>query len=135
MKPICLSLALLASAAHGELVITEVMASSAHPTNVAPTPDANGDWWELTNTGSVAVDLTGYKWDDVPTPLSPTVSIFPPGVTIQPGESIIILEEPSENVALGKQRGDYPPRGFWIARSSATWAERGFPVSARAVTR
>ena len=102
MKPICLSLALLASAAHGELVITEVMASSSHPTNVAPTPDANGDWWELTNTGSVAVDLTGYKWDDVPTPLSPTVSIFPPGVTIQPGESIIILEEPSENVATWK---------------------------------
>ena len=99
MKPIFPLLALLTSAAHGQLVITEVMPSSVHPSNVAPSPDADGDWWELTNTGSSAVDLTGYKWDDVPTPASPTASNFPGGTIIQPGESIIILEEPSANVA------------------------------------
>ena len=102
MKPIPLLLALLTSAAHGQLVITEVMAASGHPSNTAPTPDANGDWWELTNTGATAVDLTGYKWDDTPTPAALTVSLFPPNVVIQPGESIIILEEPEENVATWK---------------------------------
>ncbi|MES2657250.1 MAG: choice-of-anchor D domain-containing protein [Verrucomicrobiota bacterium] len=99
MKPILLVCALFSAAAHAELVITEVMQSSAHPSQTAPTPDANGDWWELTNTGSVAVNLSGYTWDDVPTPATPTVSIFPAGVSIQPGESIIILEEPQENVS------------------------------------
>lgn len=102
MKPIIPALAFLTSAAHGQLVITEVMPSSAHPTNVSPTPDADGDWWELTNTGSSAVDLTGYKWDDTPTPASPTVSNFPADTIIQPGESIIILEEPTANVATWK---------------------------------
>jgi Lamin Tail Domain/Abnormal spindle-like microcephaly-assoc'd, ASPM-SPD-2-Hydin len=102
MKPILPALALLTSAAHGELVITEVMASSAHPTNVAPTPDANGDWWELTNTGSSAVSLNGYSWDDTPNAVTPSISYFPAGITIQAGESIIILEEPAENVATWK---------------------------------
>ncbi len=94
-----LALALLTSAAPGELVITEVMASSLHTKYVSPTPDADGDWWELTNTGTASVNLTNYQWDDIPTPLTPTVSNFPAGVTIQPGESIIILEEAAENVA------------------------------------
>lgn len=99
MKPILTVLAFLTAAAHGQLVITEVMASSAHPSKTAPAPDADGDWWELTNSGSKVVDLTGYTWDDTPTPEAPTVSRFPAGVKIQPGESIIILEEPAENVS------------------------------------
>ena len=45
--------------ARADLVITEVMSSSSH-TNSA----ANGDWWELYNSGTYAVDLTGYSWDD-----------------------------------------------------------------------
>ena len=99
MKTILPALALLTASAHGQLVVTEVMAASAHPTRIAPTPDADGDWWELTNTGPSAVNLTGYKWDDTPTPATPTVSSFPNGIIVQPGESIIILEEPANNVA------------------------------------
>lgn len=99
MKPVLTVLALLAAAAHGQLVITEVMPSSSHPSKTAPAPDADGDWWELTNVGTKVVDLTGYTWDDTPTPEAPTVSRFPAGVKIQPGESIIILEEPAENVS------------------------------------
>ncbi len=99
MKLILPALALLTASAHGQLVITEVMAASAHPVRTAPTPDADGDWWELTNTGPSAVNLTGYKWDDTPTPATPSVSSFPAGIIIQPGESIVILEEPANNVA------------------------------------
>jgi hypothetical protein len=103
MKPIVFASFLAATlSAHANLVITEVMAASQHPTLIAPAPDADGDWWELTNAGTTAVDLTGYKWDDTPTPLTPTVSYFPPGVILQPGESIIILEEPSTNVTTWK---------------------------------
>lgn len=98
MKTLLPALALLsvATAAHGQLVITEVMASSAHSAT-----DANGDWWELTNTGSSAVSLDGYKWDDTPE-VPATATTFPDGVTIQPGESIIILDEAAGNVAAWK---------------------------------
>jgi hypothetical protein len=102
MKPIVPILALAAStASHAQLVITEAMAKSNHPALLAPTPDTDGDWWELTNTGPTAVNLSGYTWDDTPTPALPTVSKFP-NFLIQPGESIIILEEPATNVAAWK---------------------------------
>ena len=94
MKLILPALALLTASVHGQLVITEVMADSGHPTL-----GTKGDWWELTNTGSSPVNLTGYKWDDTPTPAAPTVSTFPAGITVQPGESIVILDEPASNVS------------------------------------
>ncbi|MBN2269843.1 MAG: lamin tail domain-containing protein, partial [Sedimentisphaerales bacterium] len=43
--------------ANAELVITEIMSKSHHV-------GSDGDWWELTNTGSSPVSLTGYSWDD-----------------------------------------------------------------------
>lgn len=99
MKSLLPALALLsvaATAAHGQLVITEVMASSGHAAG-----DADDDWWELTNTGSSAVDLSGYKWDDTPE-VAASASAFPAGISIQPGESIVILDEPAGNVAAWK---------------------------------
>lgn len=103
MKPIVLASFLAATTfAHADLVITEVMASSQHPAAVSPNPDADGDWWELTNTGASAVSLNNYQWDDTPTPATPSVSFFPPGITLQPGESIIILQEPAANVPTWK---------------------------------
>lgn len=105
MKPIFPVLALLSAAAttHGQLAITEVMASSGHSAT-----NANDDWWELTNTGSAAVSLDDYKWGDTPTPAKPTASKFPAGITIQPGESIIILEEAATNVAAWKAAWGLP---------------------------
>ena len=49
----------LGIAARADLVITEVMSSSVHTNTVA-----NGDWWELFNSGASDIDLTGYSWDD-----------------------------------------------------------------------
>lgn len=78
------------------LVITEVMVQSGHSAT-----SSDGDWWELTNTGDTAIDLSGYRWDDLPTPATPTVSFFP-AFTIGAGESIIILAETAANASLWK---------------------------------
>ncbi|MBN1123368.1 MAG: lamin tail domain-containing protein [Sedimentisphaerales bacterium] len=66
-----------------DLAITEIMSSSS-------ISGINGDWWELTNTGLVSVDLTGYSWDDEHQRIGQ--NIFG-AITIGPGESIIILDE------------------------------------------
>ncbi len=71
--------------AHADLVITEVMSASSH-TNSA----ANGDWWELYNSGAVAIDLTPYSWDD--NSAAPGSADFN-GLTIGAGEAIIICQE------------------------------------------
>ena len=94
-KPLIFSLTIMC--AHADLVITEVMAFSKHTNNTA----YDGDWWELTNTGTSAVNLSGYKWDDIPTPALPSVSIFP-NVSIAAGESIIILAEKAADIAAWK---------------------------------
>lgn len=87
MKRLQLLCALILSATgSANLVITEVMSSSTHSD-----PLRNGDWWELTNTGATAVNLANYSWDDS-TPLAGTVK-FNAGLAIQPGESIVILDE------------------------------------------
>ncbi|MBK6657493.1 MAG: hypothetical protein IPG43_04740 [Proteobacteria bacterium] len=67
--------ALPAVSAHAALIVTEVAQQAAAGT----ASTINGDWWELTNTGASAVDLSGYKWADTedalagPTP-APTCS-------------------------------------------------------------
>ena len=86
MKSILAISALLVSLVRADLVVTEVMAKSVHSATVL-----DGDWWELTNTGSEAVDLSGYTWDDTPTPVLPSISTFP-NISIEAGESIVILQ-------------------------------------------
>ena len=55
---VCALSVFVASAAHANIRITEVMSSSNG--NGVPTPD----WFEITNYGSSAVDLTGWRMDD-----------------------------------------------------------------------
>jgi hypothetical protein len=76
---------------HGQLAITEVMSSAANTYQGAPVTQAS-DFWELTNFGPTPLDLNGYKWTD-DTTLDPTLADPTPfvGVTIQPGESVIVL--------------------------------------------
>lgn len=89
MKPIFF-LALLSLSVSADLVITEVMSSSAHTT-------VKGDWWELTNTGTSAVSLDGYYWDDD----SVSPSYFPSGISIAPNQSIIILQDATGSEQAG----------------------------------
>ncbi|MDA0659849.1 MAG: lamin tail domain-containing protein [Planctomycetota bacterium] len=69
----------------GGLVITEVASTSGAPAGGSL---ESRDWWELTNTGPAAVLLNGYSWED--RPASGDRAIFPNGITIATGESIII---------------------------------------------
>ena len=81
---------LFAQFSFGNLVITEVMSNSAHPGG-----PANGDWWELTNTGQKIIPLFGYVWNDEANPSSGH-SIFP-NISINPQESILIVDELDTN--------------------------------------
>lgn len=85
--------------ASAQLVITEVMAQ----TTAGTAGTINGDWWELTNTGASSVNLSGYQWADTEDALPGTDSNFFPAFVIEPGQSIIILEEPSANAAAWRQ--------------------------------
>ncbi|GAA5119295.1 lamin tail domain-containing protein [Luteolibacter yonseiensis] len=67
------------------LAVTEIMSSSAH-TNTK----LNGDWWELTNTGTTSLDLTGFSYDDNHDLAGQTVF---PNFILKAGESLIILNE------------------------------------------
>jgi uncharacterized protein YjiK len=72
-------------AAPGVLRITEVAAWGSGNGNYT------ADWFEVTNTGARAVDITGWKMDD--SSESPAAALSLTGVTsIAPGESVIFLE-------------------------------------------
>ena len=69
--------------AHAGIVITEVMSSSG--TNGTP------DWFEVTNDGSSAVSLSGWKMDDGSFNIAAAVALS--GITsIGAGESVIFIE-------------------------------------------
>ncbi len=86
--------------AFGALVITEA----------APTPGgANAllqpmDWWELTNTGPSAVSLDGFEWIDRDVTNNNT-AVFPTGISVASGESIVILRDGTSSSTIGFQAG------------------------------
>ena len=73
----------LTATTNADLMITEIMSRSRHHF------DTNGDWWELTNTGALAVDLMDYSWCD--DHQIPGTNVFG-NISIAAGESIIILD-------------------------------------------
>ena len=82
---VCALSVFVASAAHANIRITEVMSSSNG--NGVPTPD----WFEITNYGSSAVDLTGWRMDDGSVNFAASVALS--GVSsIGAGQSIIFIE-------------------------------------------
>lgn len=84
------------AASEAALVVTEVMSESLHPGETTPgTGTANGDWWELTNTGPSAVNLGGHSWADSNHQAGET--LFPP-VLLTSGESVLIVNENLENI-------------------------------------
>jgi Lamin Tail Domain len=69
------------------IVITEVDPSGSSSTSNT----YNADWFELTNTGSIAQDITGWKMDDNSHTFADAVAIR--GVTsIAPGQSVVFVE-------------------------------------------
>lgn len=94
---LCAAGSLTTTMASASLVITEVQQQTSSGT----ASTINGDWWELTNTGSIAVNLDGYQWADTEDQLgggTPQTNFFP-SISIGAGESIIILEEAAANEA------------------------------------
>ena len=89
--PILLALAIPTQAA-GILRITEAMTNG----DIA-------DWFELTNVGDSAVNITGYKIDDSSWGTPSTAQIALNGITnIAPGESVVFLEGSSTTVTTFK---------------------------------
>jgi len=79
------TLVAISSSALADLRITEVMSSSAG------TPTATGDFFEVTNYGSSAISVTGWKMDDNTFAIGNAVALS--GITsIGAGESVIFIE-------------------------------------------
>lgn len=81
--------------ANANVIISEVMAgSNLKAENSGGDKLHNGDWFEITNTGASSVTLTGWKWVD---DKADHTLITIPVVTLEAGESIILLEEDNAN--------------------------------------
>jgi uncharacterized protein YjiK len=88
-------------------------------TEASPSSSSNGvygaDWFELTNTGTTAVDLTGWKMDDSSNALATAVPMI--GVSsLAPGASAIFVEGDAAKAAAFTTAwfGASPPAGFAI---------------------
>ncbi|GAA5131530.1 lamin tail domain-containing protein [Luteolibacter yonseiensis] len=76
--PSLITLGALSLPLQAQLLVTEIQS------------DGLWDFWELTNTGTEAVDLGGYKWDDdSKNPADKDAVTIPSGTTIAAGESIV----------------------------------------------
>jgi VCBS repeat-containing protein len=113
-----------------DLTHVAVVADQVRITEVAPWSSGNSpvgaDWFEVTNTGSSAVDITGWKMDDNSNAFSNAVALN--GVTsIAAGESVIFLEGSAAtaqafitnwfggNVPAGLQVGYYSGSGVGLS--------------------
>ena len=114
------AIAVVASSAHAYLRVTEAMSSSG--------TGGTNDWFEVTNYGSSAVDVTGFKMDD--NSFSFANSVLLNGITsIGAGESVIFVESTSSSFDVasfqtfwgglsGVQIGFYNGSGAGVSFSS-----------------
>ena len=106
-------------AAPGVLRITEVAAWGSGNGNYL------ADWFEVTNTGARAVDISGWKMDD--SSESPAAALSLTGVaSIAPGESVIFLETatPATTIATFRSTwfGANPPPALQIGSYTGSGA-------------
>jgi hypothetical protein len=81
----CAALFSHATSVRAAIVVTEVSPWSSGSSSFA------ADWFELTNNGTSAVEITGWKFDDNSNSTASAVALN--GVTsIAPGESVVFLE-------------------------------------------
>jgi uncharacterized protein YjiK len=101
----------------GKLIITEVApwgSSIAAPSYAA-------DWFEVTNVGGAAVDMTGWKMDDNSNDVTLAVPIVGLG-SIAPGQSAILIEGNSTTASkfITAWFGASAPTGFLIGSYSGS---------------
>jgi hypothetical protein len=110
----------------GKLIISEV----------APWASSNSpyaaDWFEVTNVGGAAVDITGWKMDDNSNAFASSVPIVGVG-SIAPGQSAILIEGTSTTATsfVAAWFGGSAPAGFLIG--SYTGSGVGLSTTADAV--
>ncbi|MFI5311801.1 MAG: SdiA-regulated domain-containing protein [Gemmatimonadales bacterium] len=91
------TLTVTAAVTPGTIVISEVAPWSSSNSSLA------ADWFEATNTGGSAIDLTGWKMDDNSHSIANAVALN--GITsIAPGESVIFIETASPITAAAAFR-------------------------------
>jgi hypothetical protein len=120
----------------GALLVASAFAAQAQIriTEVAPWGSGNSpyaaDWFELTNTGSSAVNISGWKFDDDSASFGSAVALN--GITsIAAGESVIFMETSSPstissflstwfgaNVPAGLQVGMYSGSGVGLSANA-----------------
>ncbi len=71
---------LIQSTAFADLLVTEINSNAS-----------GGDFFEVTNFGSISIDLSNGSWDD-DSFIAGTV-VLPSGLSIAPGESVIFLAD------------------------------------------
>lgn len=87
----------LAYSLHSQIIINEY--SAANMTTIFDNYGDNEDWVELYNAGSTNIDLEGYQLSDNINNLPKW--IFPAGVSIDPGEHLIIFCSDRDEVSGG----------------------------------
>jgi hypothetical protein len=83
---VVISCTVSAQSALAAIIITEVMSQSLHGGGTN-----NADWFEVTNNGATAVDITGWSWDD--DSFQPGTATFGAITSIAAGQSIIVTGE------------------------------------------
>jgi uncharacterized repeat protein (TIGR01451 family) len=110
---------------------TPTTTSGIFVTEVAPWSSGNSpvaaDWFELTNTGSSAVNITGWKFDDNSSLFANALTLN--GITsIGAGESVIFVETTAANTAtapaafLSNWFGTNPPAGIQVGTYTGSGA-------------
>lgn len=117
------------------LAVTPATAPSGiFVTEVAPWSSGNSpvaaDWFELTNTGSTAVSISGWKFDDNSNSFAAALTLN--GITsIGAGESVIFIETTAANTAtlpatfLSNWFGTKPPAGLQVGTYTGAGAGLG----------
>ncbi len=131
------TMSLAAIAAHADITVSEVAPWSSGNSAVA------ADWFELTNTGSSAVSISGWRVDDSSNSFAASAALA--GITsIGAGESVVFVEGSSvnalflsnwfgSNAPAGLQLGFYTGSG--VGLSSAGDAVNIFNTAGALVTR
>jgi uncharacterized protein YjiK len=98
------------------LIISEVAAWSSGNSPIA------ADWFEVTNIGTAAANITGWRVDDSSNAFGSAIALN--GITsIAPGESVIFLESASATIADNFKAlwfGTNPPAGLQIGTYSGS---------------